>query len=288
MAEAFSRVLSNSGGMSMNKRLTICFTLLTLSIVLLLSACSTALDEANLEAIATPRINPNSPYILPPDGRQTAVTCQGIAGKTTIRTLRISGSIAGDDIRPTFENLGGKFSVSWDIPFSRTRDTSLHDASGPQGRAAFVKNLANKNVAVLEWGSGLQIPIPNIRPDLGINSDSFILAELIKPGQEPTGDSVRERKFFAGTTAFNKLFPPIYGPIAASGEEFAAAHYFVLVLEESKGYAAGRGYLLELNNLLAQGQYPNGPYFESQGLGVLNGPDVFGQFNCRLNIYDTN
>jgi hypothetical protein len=244
-----------------------------------------------LQATATPRINPNSRFILPPDGRDTALTCQGISGKTAIRTLRISGGVRLDMITPTFETLLSKFSVRVDIPFSKTRDANLGGGIRPSVSPAFIKDLAGKNVAVLPYSGVLRFnsPLQNLTPGDFLNSATTMRIELIRPGVEPTGDFPRQRFLPVNTRDFNRLFPPVFGPVGLDGSNFSSP-YFVLVLEESKGYAAGRGYLLsnDILNPLSSDTFifPDGAYFAENGLGILSGPSVYGTFNCRVNLIE--
>jgi hypothetical protein len=62
------------------------------------------------------------------------------------------------------------------------------------------------------------------------------------------------------------------------------------VLEESKGYAAGRGYLVsnDILNPLSSNTFifPDATYFEENGLGILSGPSVYATFNCRVNLIE--
>ena len=231
---------------------------------------------------------------MPPDGRDTALTCQGIAGKTAIRTLRISGGVRLDMIKPTFETLLSKTSGYVDIPFSRTRDANLSGGVSPRGGSAgpaFIKDSSGKNVAVLPWGGVLQFagPLQNLTPGDFINPATTMRIELIRPGAEPTGDFARERFLPVNTTDFNRLFQPVFGPVGLDGSNFSSP-YFVLVLEESKGYAAGRGYLVsnDILNPLSSNTYifPNAPYFQANGLGILSGPSVYGTFDCRVNLIE--
>ncbi len=260
-----------------------------LSIAFFLTACGTSLDEANLEASAIPRINTRSPFILPPDGRDTALTCQGITGKTAIRTVRISGGVRLDMITPTFETLGSKTSVYVDIPFSRTRDANLAGGLRPQGTPAFIKDLSNKNVAVLSYAGVLQFagPLQNLTPGDFINSSTSMRIELIRPGALPTGDDPRQRFLPVNTADFNRLFTPVFGPVGLDGSNFSSP-LFILVLEESKGYAAGRGYLVsnDILNPLSSNTFifPDATYFEQNGLGILNGPSVYATFDCGVNL----
>jgi hypothetical protein len=265
--------------------------LMVLSITFFLTACSTTPGEANLETAATPRINTHSRFILPPDGRDTALTCQGISGKTAIRTLRISGGVRLDMITPTFETLGSKTSGQVDIPFSRTRDANLSGGLRPQGTPAFVKDSSSKNVAVLPWAGVLQFagPLQNLTPGDFINSATTMRIELIRPGAEPTGDFPRQRFLSVNTPNFNRLFTPVFGPVGLDGSNFSSP-YFILVLEEGKGYAGGRGYLVsnDILNPLSTNNYifPNSTYFNANGLGILSGPSVYGTFDCRVNLIE--
>jgi hypothetical protein len=267
------------------------FMLMVISITFFLTACGTTPGEANLETAATPTINTRSRFILPPDGRDTALTCQGIAGKTAIRTLRISGGVRLDMITPTFETLLSKTSARVDIPFSRTRDANLSGGIRPQGGAAFIRDLSGKNVAVLPWGGVLQFagPLQNLTPGDFINSSTSMRIELIRPGARPTGDDPRQRFLPVNTTDFNRLFTPVFGPVGLDGSNFSSS-YFVLVLEESKGYAAGRGYLVsnDILNPLSSNTFifPDATYFEENGLGILGGPSVYATFNCRVNLIE--
>jgi hypothetical protein len=252
------------------------FSLILLGITFFLTACGTPLTEANLETAATtPTIDTRSRFILPPDGRDTALTCQGISGKTAIRTLRISGGVRLDMITPTFQTLLSKFSGQVDIPFSRTRDANLSGGVTPRSRPAFIKNSSGKNVAVLPWGGVLQFagPLQNLTPGDFLNSATTMRIELIRPGAEPTGDFARQRFLPVNTTDFNRLFTPVFGPVGLDGSNFSSPH-FILVLEESKGYAAGRGYLVsnDILNPLSSNTYifPNATYFEENGLGILS------------------
>jgi hypothetical protein len=267
------------------------FSLIMLSITFFLTACGTTPDEANLATAATPTINTRSPFILRPDGRDTALTCQGIAGRTAIRTVRISGGVRLDMITPTFETLSAKSSGHVDIPFSRTRDANLFGGLRPRGGPAFIKDLSGKNVAVLSWGGVLQFagPLQNLTPGDFINSSTSMRIELIRPGAEPTGDFARERILPVNTTDFNRLFTPVFGPVGLDGSNFSSPH-FILVLEEGKGYAGGRGYLVsnDILNPLSSNTYifPNSTYFNANGLGILSGPSVYGTFDCRVNLIE--
>jgi hypothetical protein len=262
--------------------------LMMLSITFFLTACGTTPGEASLEAAATPTINTRSRFILPPDGRDTALTCQGIAGKTAIRTLRISGSVRLDMITPTFQTLLSKFSGQVDIPFSRTRDANLSGGVRPLGRPAFIQN-GSKNVAVLPWSGVFRFnsPLQNLTPGDFLNPDTTMRIELIRRGAEPTGDFPRQRFLPVNTPNFNRLFSPVFGPIGLDGSNFSSP-YFILVLEESKGYAAGRGYLVsnDILNPLSSNTFifPDATYFEENGLGILGGPSVYATFDCRVNL----
>jgi hypothetical protein len=187
------------------------FMLIVLSITFFLTACGTTPGEANLETAATPTINTRSRFILPPDGRDTALTCQGIAGKTAIRTLRISGGVRLDMIKPTFQTLLSKFSGQVDIPFSRTRDANLSGGVVPRNRPAFIKDSSGKNVAVLPWSNVLQFggPLQNLTPGDFINASTSMRIELIRPGAEPSGDFPRQRFLPVNTTDFNRFLDPL-------------------------------------------------------------------------------
>jgi hypothetical protein len=266
------------------------FSLLLLGIAFFLTACGTPLTEANLETATTPIIDTRSRFILPPDGRDTALTCQGISGKTAIRTLRISGSVRLDMITPTFQTLLSKFSGQVDIPFSRMRDANLSGGVIPQSRPAFIRD-SEKNVAVLPWSNVLQFagPLQNLTPGDFLNPDTTMRIELIRPGAEPTGDFPRQRFLPVNTPNFNKLFTPVFGPVGLDGSNFSSP-YFILVLEESKDYAAGRGYLVsnDILNPPSSNTFirPDATYFEENGLGILSGPSVYATFNCRVNLIE--
>jgi hypothetical protein len=267
------------------------FSLILLGITFFLTACGTTPGEANLETAATtPTIDTRSRFILPPDGRDTALTCQGISGKTAIRTLRISGGVRLDMITPTFQTLLSKFSGQVDIPFSRTRDANLSGGVTPRERPAFIQD-SEKNVAVLPWSGVLRFnsPLQNLTPGDFLNLNTTMRIELIRPGAEPTGDFPRQRFLPVNSPNFNRLFTPVFGPVGLDGSNFSSP-YFILVLEESKDYAAGRGYLLsnDILNPLSSNTFifPDATYFEENGLGILRGPSVYATFNCRVNLIE--
>jgi hypothetical protein len=263
--------------------------LMVLSISFFLSACGKTPGETNLEASVTPVIDTKSPFILKADKRDTALTCQGIAGKTPIRTFRISGGVRLDMITPTFQTLLSKYSGSIDIPFSSNRDANLAGGVTPRSRPAFIKDLSGQNVAVLPYYGILQFagPLQNLTPGDFLNAATTMRIELIRPGAIPTGDIIKETYLPVNTPDFNRLFTPVFGPIGLDGANFSSPH-FILVLEESKGYAGGRGYLVsnDILNPLTTTNYivPNATYFEGNGLGILNGPSVYATFNCRVNL----
>ena len=112
----------------MNKIRYLPGVLFLLSLMLLLSACGSAVEDAELQTSALPAINLNSPYLLPADGGN-GVTCKGIAGKTAIRTLRLTGGIRSD-AQLTLDYLSVRTGINADVPFSSSKDANFYSGIG--------------------------------------------------------------------------------------------------------------------------------------------------------------
>jgi hypothetical protein len=244
-----------------------------------LSACGNTAPELAQTQASNAEINPRSSYVLPADGRGSAVTCQGISGTTTLRTVRISGGRNANAINPTFAELATKFSMNIDARFTSSKDAWVSGGVTPNGRFAFINNTAGQAVAVINYNQAMIEALKETRYWTGINSRSYIETELITPGQRPTTEYEKIFNVQNGTSGFTALFAAIFGPIGLRGGEFPVPK-FILVLEQSKGYAAGTGYLFASNQIT---ESINATYFESKGVGLLNTADVFGKFDCRVN-----
>jgi hypothetical protein len=259
---------------------------LLLSLTLLLSACGSAVEDAELQTAAVPAIDLNSSYLLPADGRNTGLTCQGISGKTAIRNVRLSGGIRSDQ-QLNLDYLSTRTTVHVEIPFSTSKDAYLYGGIGGYG-VGLTKDSSGQNVAVVPYGHVLRFdsPLQNLSNDRVV-AQTTMRTELINPGAKPAGNFTYLSAF---TSDFNRLFPPVFGPIGLGDDKEFLVLNFVVVLEESKGYAAGRGYLLSSVLLNPPGStyiFPNGPYFAANGLGILSGPSVYGTLDCRVNNIGT-
>ncbi len=251
-----------------------------LSMATLLSACgSTPLERAEPQA-TTPQIDARSNYVLPADGRSSAITCQGIEGTTTLRTVRINGGRNANAVNPTFSELETKYSMNLDARFNSTKDAWVKGGVTPNGRFAFIKDGAGRNVAVINYNNAMIEALKETTYWNGLNARSYIETELINPGRKPTTQFEKIFELTNGGSQFSSLFSNIFGPIGLRGGAFPLPK-FILVLEQSKGYAAGTGYLFATNKF---SESINATFFESKGLALLNTSDIFGRFNCRVNF----
>ena len=127
-------------------------------------------------------------------------------------------------------------------------------------------------------------PLQNLSNDT-LTAQTTMRTELVTPGTKITGRFDRQLYLPAFSPDFNRMFPPLFGPIGlGDGKEFATLN-FAVVLEESKGYAAGKGYLFSNVLLNPPGStyiFPNGPYFTANGIGILSGSSVYGTFDCNV------
>lgn len=282
----------------------------TLALSLILSACGTTVPQAaggpevtsqqnttTLEAqrlrrplppkpTPTPSvpnqwdIDPNSSFLLPDDGSLGAVTCQADNASTKIRTYRVNGSRVVGERSPTLGRLStDTYRHQGNVKLSAATDATFNGGGIPSG-LAFTKDAAGQDVALLGW-RGVLDGFVTTNPNDDYNTFAA-RAETVATGQKG-GDIFGAEKYYReGTPTYNLLTAAAYGPDQATlingSNSFAPTFY--LLLEKSKGYAAGKGYLVSTRST----GYIS-PNDIASGAKTLPLNQAFGTFDCRVLSY---
>jgi hypothetical protein len=226
-------------------------------------------------AAVAPEIDPNSSYLLPDDGVQTNVTCRAAAADNTIRAFRIGGGrFLPEPPAVTVSHLETSFSLNPNVKLTAKRDALISDSALPGGRAGVTTGPSGTQVVVLGWAG--------MRSALGF--DGFD-AEVVRAGRLGNRVENREQTFAFDSVTGQKIFNGLYGPNAAdnllpdfSPPTLRSGPSFYLVLDSAKGYAAGRGYLVDESG----GEsfvFPSD--VDEQGFDVLPLDRAYEEFTCR-------